>query len=53
MSINECFKCTNQTYKKSLMAKWLEQASQGHEMYILSWSGGHEFEPWSGQIWGA
>ena len=32
------------TQEKSLMAKWLEQAS---------WSGGHEFEPWSGRTWGA
>ena len=40
---------------KSLMVKWLEQASQWNVLSwnVLSWSGGHEFEPRSGQTWGA
>ena len=30
------------------MAKWSEQASVIWN--VLSWSGGHEFEPWSGPV---
>ena len=33
---------------KSLVAEWLEQASQWHEN-VLSWSGGHKFEPQLGR----
>ena len=32
---------------KSLVAEWLEQASQWHEM---SWSGGHEFCTWTKNV---
>ena len=41
-----------ETACKSLMAEWLEQPSQWHEEYCHK-SGGHEFEPWLGQTWGA
>ena len=41
--------CMNNLTWKSLMAQWLEQASQWHEMYCHDL----EFEPQSGHTWGA
>ena len=45
----------NVIWLKSLLVKWLEQATQWHEMYCHDHvlSGGHEFECWSGRTWGA
>ena len=43
---------TLHTCKKSLMAKWLEQASQRHRMYCHDLEV-HEFESRSGRTWAA